>query len=144
MAETTDVLVLGGGAIGTTIALGLRDQGLAVTLVDRGALVSEASWAAAGILAPQSESATPGPLCDLLLGSRKVWPDLAAELLERTGIDVRYRREGTLKLALDEAERAELEVRLGWQRAAGLAGEWLDASAVAEREPALVRCLGAA
>jgi glycine/D-amino acid oxidase-like deaminating enzyme len=48
-----DVVVVGGGAIGLSSALELAESGLQVTLIDRRD-PARGSWAAAGILGPQS------------------------------------------------------------------------------------------
>jgi glycine oxidase len=50
-----DVLVVGGGIIGVATALELSKQGLRVTVLERGSCGQGASWAAAGMLAPQAE-----------------------------------------------------------------------------------------
>jgi glycine oxidase len=144
-AMASDCIVVGGGVVGCAAALRLRDAGLAVTVVDRGPPGEEASWAAAGMLAPQVEAHGPGPLFDLLLAGAQRWPRFAAELRERSGgVDVGHRTDGTLLLAGDEDEAARLEARVGWQRAAGLAVELLDGRALAELEPALERAPRAA
>jgi glycine oxidase len=132
-----DVLVLGGGVIGCAVALALRDRGLQVTVVERGEPAREASWAAAGILAPQAEAHGPGPFLQLALASRARWGAWAAALAERTGLDVAYRHDGTLVLALDEDHQARLEARLDWQRQAGLRVERLSPAELAEREPSV-------
>jgi glycine oxidase len=52
-----DVLVIGGGVIGLSIARELRTKGVKrVMVVDKGSAGGEASWAAAGMLAPQVEA----------------------------------------------------------------------------------------
>ncbi len=118
-----DVAVVGGGVIGLLSALRLRQAGLSVTLVDRAAraepLVS-ASWAAAGILGAQVESHQPGPLLDLCLASRRLYPALAAELFELTRVDIGHLGCGALKLAFTESEEAALLDQAQWQRALGL------------------------
>jgi glycine oxidase len=101
-------IVVGGGAVGCAVAWRLAQRKLRVTLVERGPLGGEATWAAAGILAPQAEFAAPGPLFHLCVRSRELWPDFAAELGE-----VGYRQTGTLMV---EGEVARME----WQRALGL------------------------
>ena len=68
----------------------LAQRGVGVTVVERGIPGAEASSAAAGILGPQMEAEGPGPLLDLGLASRALYPSLAAELREATGIDVGY------------------------------------------------------
>jgi glycine oxidase len=99
-------IVVGGGAVGCGVARRLS-QILPVTLVERGALGGEASWAAAGILAPQAEFSAPSPLFDLACKSRDLWPAFAQELG-----DVGYHQTGTLML--------EPGTRHEWQRALGL------------------------
>jgi glycine oxidase len=132
-----DVLILGAGGIGCAIAWRLRQRGLSVTLVDRGPPGGEASSAAAGILAPQAEAKGPGPLLELAMASRALYPALRDELRALTGVDVAYRTDGTLVLALDEEEDEALRARQAWQRAAGLEVERLTAADLREREPAL-------
>jgi glycine oxidase len=105
-------LVIGGGAIGGSIAWRLAQRGLDVGLVERGPLCGEATWAAAGILAPQAEAHEPGPLFDLQARSRLLWPAFAEELREASGVDVGYYLTGTLMLG-DQRARYE------WQRKRG-------------------------
>ena len=134
---SADCIVVGGGIIGCSIALALADRGVAVTVIDRGAPGGEASWAAGGILAPQAEAHGAGALFELLRESRRRWPDFARALGDRSGVDVGYRQEGTLVVALDDAEAEPLRARARWQRALGLTVETLEGGALARLEPAL-------
>jgi glycine oxidase len=52
MNQATDVLIIGGGVIGTAIAYNLRTRGIDVSVLERGEVGSQASSAAAGLLAP--------------------------------------------------------------------------------------------
>src|SRR2546423_7070997 len=97
-----DVAVVGAGVVGLTSALRLVGAGLRVLVIERGEPGREASWAAAGILGAQSESHGAGPLFELCLRSRALYPELSADLRDRTGIDVGYQRCGVLHLAHDE------------------------------------------
>src|SRR5947207_14425470 len=74
---TRDVIIVGGGVIGCSIALNLAREGLKVTLIERGRTGCEASRAAAGMLSPQAEAAEPGPFLDLCLRSRALYPEFA-------------------------------------------------------------------
>jgi glycine oxidase len=142
VSRHADVLILGGGVIGCLSALRLAQRGLDVTLVERAQPGAEASGAAAGMLAPQVEAKARGPFLELALHSRSLWPALVEEL-RATGIDVGYRADGTLALALDEDELAHLDARAAWQRAAGLPVEKLSAPEVRALEPELAQALGA-
>src|SRR5687767_7558360 len=54
--RTSDVIVVGGGVVGASVAYHLAKEGLSVTLFERGELAAQASGAAAGMLAPICES----------------------------------------------------------------------------------------
>jgi glycine oxidase len=140
----TDVAIIGGGIMGSAIALRLCQRGIGVTVIERGIPGAEASSAAAGILGPQMEAAGPGPLLELGLKSRALYPALAAELRELTGIDVGYDRSGVLAVAFDEAGEAALSARLAWQLGRGLRVESLSGEAARAREPALAPAVRAA
>ena len=94
MKQTTDMAIIGGGVIGCAIAYYLRKLGADVTLVERGEIGSQASSAAAGLLAPLGPLPGPGPLADLLLASFAMFPTLVPELEEAGGIDLGYERTG--------------------------------------------------
>jgi len=112
---SNDVLIIGGGVIGLSTALRLADDGVSVTIVDRGEIGREASWAGAGMLPPGlprtdsdcSVSAehiashdTPGKLeYRLRTLSNSLWPELSDRLRQQTGIDNGYRNCGSLEIA---------------------------------------------
>jgi glycine/D-amino acid oxidase-like deaminating enzyme len=81
-----EVLIVGGGLIGSAIAWRLAQKGARVTLADAGNLGGEASPAGAGMLAPRSESG-----CDLGLESLGLYPSFVEQLRAETGIDVDFR-----------------------------------------------------
>ena len=60
--SSADIVIVGGGIMGSAIALRLAQRGLRVTVIERGIPGAEASSAAAGILGPQMEAEGPGPL----------------------------------------------------------------------------------
>jgi glycine oxidase len=108
-----------------------------VTLVDRGAIGREASWAAAGYLSFQGSSNEPGPRLELTRASARMYESWIREIGELTPADTGFWRSGLLEVCLDEAEATEARARAVWQRAAGYGVEWLDASSVRKRQPAL-------
>ena len=137
MAETADVVVAGGGVIGSAIAWRAAAAGLDVVLVDPD-LGDGASLVAAGMLAPVSESLFgEGALLRLNLLAVGRFGSFAAELEELTGHQVGLRREGTLAIAYDPGDQAALARLTAFRRSAGLAAKELDARACRELEPFL-------
>jgi glycine oxidase len=133
----TDVIVVGGGVIGLGIAWRSARAGLSVTVFDpspgRGA-----SWAAAGMLAPVTEvHYGEEPLLALNLASNELWPGFAAELEDVTGLATGYRRCGSLMVARDTDDLAELERLLAYQHDVGLEAERLTSRECRRREPRL-------
>lgn len=90
-----DVLVIGGGVLGLTSAWELARCGLQVTLLERGAVGTEASWAGAGMIPPGDRTSSQGHT--LAAWSAQLWPQLSGELREATGLDNGYRRCGALQ-----------------------------------------------
>jgi glycine oxidase len=107
-SRTADVLIIGGGIIGCSIAWRLAQAGMGVTVLDRSEPGGEASSAAAGMLAPVGEMVTPRTFSDLCVASRGVYPRFAAEIEEGSGHNVGYRSDGSLLVALDEKLEEEL------------------------------------
>jgi glycine oxidase len=134
----SDVVIIGGGVIGLTIARALALRGVRdISLLERGGLGKEASFAAAGMLAPQVEADSADDFFKLAARSRHLYPAFAAALREETGIDVELDTTGTLYLALTGHDQQENEKRYEWQTSAGLRVELLSAAAVRELEPNL-------
>ena len=134
---TRDVIVVGGGVIGCSIAWRLAQTGSKVTLFERGRVGCEASRAAAGMLSPQSESQTAGPFFDLCLRSRAMYRGFAEELKDASGIDIQYKDEGTL-FVVPEGEDVEEKTRWArWQLEAGLPVEHVSAGDIRKIEPAV-------
>src|SRR5215217_811061 len=135
---SADVVIIGGGVIGLTIARALALRGVRdVCLLERGNLGTEASWAAAGMLLPQVEADAQDDFFNLACQSRDLYPAFAAALREETGIDVELDTTGTLYLAFTEHDQEEIEKRYEWQTRAGLLVERLSAAAARELEPCI-------
>ena len=99
-----DVIVVGGGVIGLSVACELAEQGVRVAVFDRQAPGQEASWAGAGMLPPGNPEHASSPESLLRGWSRQLWDDWAASLHAATGIDTGFRCCGGLQLALDDAK----------------------------------------
>jgi glycine oxidase len=132
------VVIIGGGVIGLSIARALALRGVRdILLIERAKLGAEASFAAAGMLAPQIEADSIDDFFNLACRSRDLYADFAQALLEETGIDIELDTTGTLYLALTEHDLRELDDRLAWQRQAGLVVEKLTATEALELEPCI-------
>ncbi|HEY8205551.1 MAG TPA: glycine oxidase ThiO [Pyrinomonadaceae bacterium] len=134
--NSADVIIVGGGVIGLSIARELRLRGVRdVVLLEKGEPGKEASWAAGGILAPQVEADRSDDFFRLACASRNLYPDFAEALRAETGVDVELEKTGTLYLAFTEYDEAELRRRCEWQQSEGLRVDWLSAEHVRSLEP---------
>lgn len=116
-----DPVIVGGGIIGLMLALRLRGRGLDPLVLEKSAHPGHAAtWASAGMLAPQGEASAPGPGFELAARGRDLYPALAAQLRRDTGIDIELRLEGSLHLAFDGEEENRLRSLYEWQLEAGL------------------------
>jgi glycine oxidase len=93
--RTWDVIVIGGGIIGLSLARELRKQNLKVLIVERGEPGREASHAAAGMLV-DNPAETPAVLQALATASAKMYPEFVHELQDESGINPDLRDFGTL------------------------------------------------
>jgi glycine oxidase len=139
-----DLLIVGGGAIGLSVADYALRNGLRVTVLDKSAPGREASWAGAGMI-----TCRPRPRLrvgvtdyyDLTLLSANAYPQWAARLEAETGIAVGYRVSGALELlAAGESgpkQEMELAALLAGAAERGLAARRISANEAKAREPAL-------
>src|SRR5689334_1649983 len=101
-----DVIVIGGGVIGLTIARELAPR-KSVLLLDRGATGQGTSRAGAGMLTPLSEADDQGPFFQLTRASHAMYRRFVEEVQAESGLDAGYSTEGVLCLAsTDEAASA--------------------------------------
>lgn len=134
---SSDVVVVGAGAIGTAVALRCAQRGLSVTMIDphpeRGA------WhTAAGMLAPITElHYGETPLLRLNLEAAARYPTFTAELTERTGLPTGFSRCGTVSIAWDGADLAALRDLHEFGRTLGVEATLLTGRELRELEPAL-------
>jgi glycine oxidase len=106
-----DVIVVGGGLMGCSVAYRLAKDGARVLVLERGIPGAEASSAAAGILGPTVESFNDALALQLGRRSRELHAELADELDELFGIDVGFRRCGVVKVAFNDEGLAQLEAQ---------------------------------
>ncbi|HLB21487.1 MAG TPA: glycine oxidase ThiO [Solirubrobacteraceae bacterium] len=138
--ESADVLVVGGGVIGLSVAWRAAQRGMSVTLLERDTIGGGTSRVAAGMLAPVAEAEfgeAGRRLLELGLRSADMWPAFAQDLQAASGQQVGLLRTGMLLLARDADEARELERQIALRDSLGLATNRLRASQAREREPAL-------
>ena len=120
MPQHYDVIIAGGGVIGASIAWRLARDQRRVLLLDATKIGSEASSAAAGMLAPGGEFDQPSPLLDLATRSLANYPDFVSALQADSGLLIEFRHTGAVQIALARAEFESLSKRAASQRAAGI------------------------
>ena len=131
------VVIVGGGVMGCAAAYELAARGVRVTVLERSVPGAEASSAAAGILGAQVEAHAAGPMTELCLLSRKLYPSFVKQLERISGVAVGYRRAGVLKVHYTERAAARLLREVAWQARAKLAVERVSRRELRAREPAL-------
>ncbi|WP_312060006.1 NAD(P)/FAD-dependent oxidoreductase [Pantoea septica] len=100
--DQVDVVVIGGGIIGTSVAYELAKQGVAVALFEKGAIGGEQSGRNWGWVRQQNRDLYELPLA---MRSLQRWEELGGEI----GLDLGFRRSGILYGSQNEADVARWE-----------------------------------
>ncbi|CAH2598614.1 Opine oxidase subunit B [Rhodovastum atsumiense] len=104
MSDSFDLLVVGGGLVGSAIAWGAARQGARVGLLDEGDTAFRASRGNFGLVWVQGKGANMPAYARWTLRSSELWPELAGDMAAKTGLDVALRQPGGLIFCLSEAE----------------------------------------
>lgn len=139
-AASPDVLVIGGGLVGSAVACGLAREGARVAVLDQDDGGFRASRGNFGLVWVQGKGYGLTPYARWTRSSSERWPAFAASLLESTGIDVALRQPGGFQFCFSDEELVAREERLSTLRRE-LAGDYpyqmLDARDVRDRLPAI-------
>jgi glycine oxidase len=100
LCQYVDVIIVGAGIIGLSLAWRLAQRGMPVTVLDRSKAASESSWAAAGMLGPGGEFES-GETARFAVESLGMYPEFVRELGEVTGLPIDFRVCGTLEIDSD-------------------------------------------
>jgi glycine oxidase len=132
-----DVVIVGGGIVGIATAYYLAKAGIKSTVLERDGLASHASGFAYGGLSGGIPNG-PEPNQPIIRKSMGLFRQLAEELPSETDVDIQFQQRPALKIALNEAEAAEVTQYLAWQQAQpGYMVEWIGAEGVLKLEPRL-------
>ncbi|MBA2391410.1 MAG: glycine oxidase ThiO [Ktedonobacteraceae bacterium] len=143
MQRSADVIIIGAGIIGSSIAYFLGKRGVNVLVLDKNEIGSQSSSAAAGLLAPIRPLAKEDNYRRLLLDGIKRLPAIVPELEEATNIDVEYRLTGTLRVLPRDKKKSVSDWVTSYKQA-GFHVEMLSPDEAHEREPLLFSELCAA
>jgi glycine oxidase len=102
-----DVAIIGGGIIGSSIALELAAEKLDVVLIDRQEPGRGASWAAAGMLSPAPDSLESLPLVPLAKESLQLYSKFIGRIEEASEPFMHFASNGTLQVFF--GARAEID-----------------------------------
>jgi glycine/D-amino acid oxidase-like deaminating enzyme len=107
-----DTLVIGGGVVGMALAYGLARAGERVQLLDEGDDAFRAARGNFGLVWVQGKGLGRPDYARWTLAAAAAWPAFAAELAERTGVDVELSQRGGMTMCLDDSELAERATHL--------------------------------
>jgi glycine/D-amino acid oxidase-like deaminating enzyme len=132
MPESFDLIIVGAGIVGAACAAECARAGLKVLVLDRGPIAGGTTAAGMGHIVVMDDSEAQFALTHL---SRTLWQ----QLVSRLPADVEYDPCGTLWLAADEEEMAEVHRKQKYYSERGVRVEVLNAADVEKAEPNLRR-----
>ena len=139
----TDVIVIGGGIMGLTVARELARTGRKTLLLEKGQPGAGTTWASAGIVSAHGSSGSADiagePGLRLRKSSFEMWPEYYAGICEESGMDPEFRLTGILLLAPGEED--EREIRKKGETGEWGDTEWLGPGDLRREEPALAENL---
>lgn len=130
MQATCDIVIVGAGIVGAACAWECARAGLKVVVLDRGPVGGGTTAAGMGHLVVMDDSPAQFALTSY---SRQLWQALVPDL----PADVEYDPCGTLWVAADDQELAEVHRKQAFYAQRGVRMEVLDAASLAQAEPNL-------
>lgn len=143
----TRIVIIGGGAIGLSIAwrLGRAGLGARTVVVERDRAGEGASRVAAGMIAPVAEAGFDDPEGTAFgRASRERWPSFAEELQADAETPVAFEASGSLVVAIHRDDVEAMRRTFRFRESVGLPVEWLSGSEAREKEPTLTPRVSAA
>ncbi|MEL0064968.1 MAG: FAD-dependent oxidoreductase [Gammaproteobacteria bacterium] len=131
LPSSAQVVIIGGGIVGCSIAYHLASLGVSdVLLIEQNQLTAGTTWHAAGLVAQLRATRN-------LTQLAKYTTDLFASLEQETGQATGYRQTGSISVALNAERMTELKRQAGTARAFGVASEIIDATEIEHYWPGL-------
>ncbi len=137
--KTYDIVIVGGGIIGGSIAFDLARRNLRVAVLDRQELMREASWAAAGMLSPAPDCPAAIPLVPLGRASLALYAKFIEAVEDASGMRTGYRTGGAMEVLFHGDAERELSTMVALHRGLGLACEPLSLEDARNLEPGIGR-----
>ena len=142
MGETSEVVVVGGGAAGCAVAYYLAKAGVKATVVEREGVGSQASGYSAGGLNPLQGAGIPGPLGPLANESFRLHLDMWDRLKSESGVDFQPNMVSIVMVAFDESELPAMEETLEiFEAADRFSAHWVDSDELHRLEPRLAQSI---
>ena len=136
MVKSPDVVVIGAGVVGCSVAYYLAREGINVTLLEQESIGSGASAHATGSLSLLGAEFSPGASFQIARASYAEFHQIVPELESATGMDLLYQRRPSLRLALDDEEADLIKSLMVWQQP-HVKMHWIDSQEVHSIEPRL-------
>ena len=136
MVKSPDVVVIGAGVVGCSVAYYLAREGINVTLLEQESISSGASAHATGSLSLLGAEFSPGASFQIARASYSEFQQIVPELESATGMDLLYQRRPSLRLALDDEEADLIRSLMVWQQP-HVKMHWIDTQEVHSIEPRL-------
>ena len=138
MTNSTQVAIIGGGAMGCAVAYYLAKAGVRSTIIESEGIATQASGYNAGGLNPLQGAGIPGPLSDIAATTFRMHSDLAQRLEDESGVEYHHKTIAFITVAFDDSDIPEMrETHDIFEAADGFNANWLDATELRRMEPRL-------
>ena len=138
MTNSTQVAIIGGGAMGCAVAYYLAKAGVSSTIIESEGIATQASGYNAGGLNPLQGAGIPGPLSDIAATTFRMHSDLVQCLEDESGVEYHHKTIAFVTVAFDDSDLPEMQETYDiFEAADGFNAHWLDAAELRQMEARL-------